>query len=237
MILKVENLTAGYPSGGLVLEGLSLELAAGEVIALLGRNGMGKTTLLRCLTGQLRLRDGTIDFDGGRLNGLSSFEIANAGIGYVPQGREIFKDFTADENLLMGLLGKPSLPNRLPDDVYELFPILKERRAQRAGTMSGGQQQQLAIMRALVGQPRLLLLDEPVAGMNHEETAEMAATLSRVNADLGITMLLVEHDMSMVMGISDRVCVLDFGRRIALDTPANVVRDEAVIDAYLGGAL
>src|SRR5690606_15670968 len=150
VMLAVENLVAGYPSGGSVLKGVTFDITKGEVVALLGRNGMGKTTLMRALAGQLAIQGGSVRLDGRDLGGRPSYVIANAGIGYVPQGREIFKDFTVEENLLMGVLGKPELPNRLPPDVYDFFPILGERRKQKAGTMSGGQQQQLAIMRCLV---------------------------------------------------------------------------------------
>jgi branched-chain amino acid transport system ATP-binding protein/urea transport system ATP-binding protein len=233
-MLRVANLVAGYPSGGLVLDGLSLDIAKGEVVALLGRNGMGKTTLLRALTGQLAIHGGEIDFNGKQLNRAASFEIANAGIGYVPQGREIFKDFTVEENLLMGVLGKPNLPNTLPADAFEIFPILKERRRQRAGTMSGGQQQQLAIMRALVGQPQLLLLDEPSEGIQPSIVEEIGATLARIARSTGLTVLIVEQNLDFVEMLADRALFIENGR-IAdrADDIATLRSDPALVHKYL----
>lgn len=233
-MLRVRDLVAGYPSGGLVLDRLSLDIARGEVVALLGRNGMGKTTLLRALTGQIAAQSGEIDFDGKRLNRAAPFEIANAGIGYVPQGREIFKDFTVEQNLLMGVLGKPGLPNRLPDDAFDIFPILRERRKQRAGTMSGGQQQQLAIMRALVGQPKLLLLDEPSEGIQPSIVEEIGATLARIARSTGLTVLIVEQNLDFVETLADRALFIENGR-IAdrVDAIGALRSDPALIHKYL----
>ena len=179
-MLEVKNLVAGYRSGGRVLDGVSFSLAAGEIVALLGRNGMGKTTLMRTLTGQLQLQEGSINFEGTDLTNRPSFRFAKAGIGYVPQGREVFTDFSVEQNLMMGVLGKDGNFARLPDNAFDVFPILGERRQQRAGTLSGGQQQQLAIMRALVGRPKLLLLDEPSEGIQPSIVDEISVTLARI---------------------------------------------------------
>lgn len=233
-MLKLEGLVVGYPSGGRVLDGLSLEVGAGEVVALLGRNGMGKTTLLKALTGQLPIQAGEYRFDGKPIGGAASFEIANAGVGYVPQGREIFKDFTVEENLLMGVLGKPHLPDTLPPDAFEIFPILKERRSQKAGTMSGGQQQQLAIMRALVGQPKLLLLDEPSEGIQPSIVDEIGATLSRIARATGLTILVVEQNLDFVELLADRALFIENGR-IAdrVDSIAGLRETPELVHKYL----
>jgi branched-chain amino acid transport system ATP-binding protein/urea transport system ATP-binding protein len=164
-VLTVAGLAAGYQAGSRVLRGLDLEIGDGETVALMGRNGMGKTTFLRAVMGHIVVSAGRIALAGRDLVGLRPFEISNLGVGYVPQGREVFKDFTVEENLLLGVLGKRGLPARVPDRIYGYFPILAERRQQRAGTLSGGEQQQLAIARALAGRPRLLLLDEPAEGI------------------------------------------------------------------------
>ncbi len=212
MMLEVKDIAAGYPSGGRVLDGISLGLRGGEVVALLGRNGMGKTTLMRALSGQLPLQAGSVRLGDRSLGGLPSFRFAQAGIGYVPQGREIFAGFTVEENLLMGVLGKPDLPRRLPPDAFDVFPILGERRAQRAGTLSGGQQQQLAIMRALVGQPRLLLLDEPSEGIQPSIVDEIATTLGRIARERGLTVLIVEQNLEFVEALASRVLFMENGR-------------------------
>jgi len=210
-MLAVENLVAGYPSGGSVLKGVTFDVAKGEVVALLGRNGMGKTTLMRALAGQLAKQSGSFRLDGRDLGGSPSYAIANAGIGYVPQGREIFKDFTVEENLLMGVLGKPNLPKRLPGDIYDFFPILGERRKQKAGTMSGGQQQQLAIMRCLVGQPKLVLLDEPSEGIQPSIVDEIGRTLQTIARSTGLTILVVEQNLDFVETLAGRALLMEKG--------------------------
>lgn len=210
-MLAVENLVAGYPSGGSVLKGVTFDIAKGEVVALLGRNGMGKTTLMRTLAGQLATQGGNFRLDDRDLRNCPSYVIANAGIGYVPQGREIFKDFTVEENLLMGVLGKQGLANRLPPDIYDFFPILGERRRQKAGTMSGGQQQQLAIMRCLVGQPKLLLLDEPSEGIQPSIVDEIGRTLQNIARSRGLTILLVEQNLDFVETLAGRALFMENG--------------------------
>jgi urea ABC transporter ATP-binding protein UrtE len=211
-MLEVENVVAGYRSGGKVLDGVSFSLARGEIVALLGRNGMGKTTLMRTLTGQLPLQAGSIRFEGADLVGRPSYRFAQAGIGYVPQGREIFADFTVEQNLLMGVLGKDGISARLPPDVFDVFPILGERRHQRAGTLSGGQQQQLAIMRALVGRPRLLLLDEPSEGIQPSIVDDIAATVGRIARQSGLTVLVVEQNLDFVQALASRILFMENGR-------------------------
>ena len=158
-MLQVQDLHAGYGASE-VLHGVDLNVERGSVTALMGRNGMGKTTLLRAITGQLENRKGTVTFKGQPVNGWATHRIARLGLGYVPQGREVFDDFTVEENLRLGLLGHGKGGAGVPESLYQWFPILKERRRQKAGTFSGGQQQMLAIARALAAEPDMLLLDE-----------------------------------------------------------------------------
>jgi len=198
-MLVISGLTAGYEDAGIVLEGIDLEVGAGESVALMGRNGMGKTTLLRAIMGHVRPTAGRVTFDGRDLTGRPPFVVSNAGIAYVPQGREIFTDFTVEENLLLGLLGKKGGAGRVPDAIYRRFPILAERRGQRAGTMSGGEQQQLAIARAIISRPRLLLLDEPAEGVQPSLVTAIAATVSAISRDEGMSVLLVEQNLDLVL--------------------------------------
>jgi branched-chain amino acid transport system ATP-binding protein/urea transport system ATP-binding protein len=222
-VLTVDGLIAGYQHGSRVLDGVSFHVQRGEIVALMGRNGMGKSTVLRAITGHLPAAKGTIALEGEEILGRASHEIANLGVGYVPQGREIFGDFTTEENLLMGVIGKKGLPNRVPDWAYEIFPMLRERRWQRAGTMSGGQQQQLAIMRALVGEPKLLLLDEPSEGIQPSIVQEIARTLRRTVLEKTLTVLLVEQNLELVLGMASRFLFMENGR-VVDEAPVHLVR-------------
>jgi len=232
-VLRVAGLEAGYQAGSRILRGLDIEIAAGEVVALMGRNGMGKTTFLRAVMGLVPASAGTIAFDGRPILGLRPFEISNLGIAYVPQGREVFRRFTVEENLILGLLGKRKAPAEVPGRVYEWFPILAERRRQRAGTMSGGEQQQLAIARALVGRPRLLLLDEPSEGIQPSIVQSIAATVGRIAMEEGLTILLVEQNLNLVLALARRCLFIENGR-IADGAPVDRLRDDpALLDRYL----
>jgi urea ABC transporter ATP-binding protein UrtE len=232
-VLTVDGLIAGYQHGSRVLDGVSFHVRRGEIVALMGRNGMGKSTVLRAITGHLPATKGTIVLDGEEILGRASHEIANLGVGYVPQGREIFGDFTTEENLLMGVIGKKGLPNRVPDWAYEIFPMLRERRWQRAGTMSGGQQQQLAIMRALVGEPKLLLLDEPSEGIQPSIVQEIARTLRRTVLEKTLTVLLVEQNLELVLGMASRFLFMENGR-VVDEAPVHLVRpDSEFVQKYL----
>ena len=232
-MLKIEGLIAGYQRGSRVLDGVSLEIGRGEIVALMGRNGMGKTTLLRTITGHLSPTAGRISFNDRPIMGWPPHEIANVGIGYVPQGREIFSEFTTEENLLMGLLGKKHLPKRVPNWAYETFPVLRERRMQRAGSMSGGQQQQLAIMRALVGEPELLLLDEPSEGIQPSIVQEIARTLRRTAQEKHLTVLLVEQNLDLVVGMASRSLFIENGR-VVDEAPVEKIRlGSELVERYL----
>ena len=210
-MLSVSRIAAGYSRGSRVLDGLSLEIEAGEAVALLGRNGMGKSTLLRTITGHLKPSSGDIRFKGEPIASLPPYRIARAGIGYVPQGREVFAEFTVEENLQMGVLGKPTLGRSVPAWALDLFPILGERTSQRAGTMSGGQQQQLAIMRALVGEPDLLLLDEPSEGIQPSIVHDIGVALKSYAEERGLALLLVEQNIDLVILLASRAAFLENG--------------------------
>ncbi len=231
-MLSVAGLEAGY-RGSRVLNGLDLEVAEGTVAALLGRNGMGKTTLMRALMGLVPVTAGRIVFHGRDIAGLKPYAIANLGIAYVPQGREIFADFTVEQNLRLGLIGRPGGARSVPAAAYRHFPILAERRRQKAGTLSGGEQQQLAIARALVGQPRLLLLDEPSEGIQPSIVMEIAASLKRIAAEQGLTVLLVEQNVEMVLSLAADCAFLENGRVAARHDAAELGRDAAILHRYL----
>jgi len=232
-MLVISGLIAGYEDAGTVLEGIDLEVGAGESVALMGRNGMGKTTLLRAIMGHVRPIAGRVTFDGRDLTGRPPFVVSNAGIAYVPQGREIFTDFTVEENLLLGLLGKKSGAGRVPDAIYRRFPILAERRGQRAGTMSGGEQQQLAIARAIISRPRLLLLDEPAEGVQPSLVTSIAATVSAVSRDEGMSVLLVEQNLDLVLTLTTRCLFVENGRIVDQSESTRLRDDATLLDRYL----
>ena len=232
-MLVISGLVAGYEDAGIVLEGIDLEVGAGESVALMGRNGMGKTTLLRAIMGHVRPIAGRVTFDGRDLTGRPPFVVSNAGIAYVPQGREIFTDFTVEENLLLGLLGKKSGAGRVPDAIYRRFPILAERRGQRAGTMSGGEQQQLAIARAIISRPRLLLLDEPAEGVQPSLVTSIAATVSAVSRDEGMSVLLVEQNLDLVLTLTTRCLFVENGRIVDQSESTRLRDDATLLDRYL----
>ena len=231
-MLAIEQLRSGYRDG-IVLNGVDLTIEAGGVMALLGRNGMGKTTLLRTVVGQVPVRAGAIRFAGQRIDGRPSYEISNLGIGYVPQGRQIFGDFTVEENLILGTLGRPGLSPAIPESLYAHFPILQERRRQRAGTLSGGEQQQLALARALIGRPRLLLLDEPSEGIQPNIVELITEILSEIVRAEGLSMLIVEQNVEMALSLADHCCVIENGQIAARMTGAQARADRDGLYAHL----
>jgi len=197
--LILRDLVAGH-GDGIVLDGLTLTVGEGEALALLGRNGVGKTTLLKTIMGLIKPKAGEIRFRDRRIDGRPPFEIARARIGYVPQGREVFGELTVEENLLLGNLKAADATL-----AYEYFPALAAKRRDPAGRLSGGQQQQLAIGRALMGRPALLLLDEPSEGIQPSIVAEIALILSRIVRDTGLALILVEQNIAMVLALCTRV--------------------------------
>jgi branched-chain amino acid transport system ATP-binding protein len=216
------------------LEGLSLEVGAGEIVTLLGANGAGKSTTLRAISGLVRPRRGRIVYGGHDLGRLSPDAIVAAGVGHVPEGREIFPEFTVLENLQVGghRLPRADVPPQL-EHAFALFPVLRERRRQRAGTLSGGEQQMLAIARALMARPRLLLLDEPSLGLAPMLGREIFAVIRRINAS-GVTVLLVEQNARRALQIAARGYVLETGRVVVSGPSGALSADPRVRSAYLG---
>ena len=229
MLLQARGLEAGYGAGA-VLRGVDLELAEGRTLALLGRNGMGKTTLLRTLMGLLAPRRGSVRLDGREIAGEPAQRIARLGVAYAPQGREIFGGFTVDENLRLGLIGRDADEGALAP-LFAWFPALAERRGQRAGSLSGGEQQMLCLARALAGRPRLLLADEPTEGVQPSMVEQIGATLGRIVRESGLALLLVEQNLDLALGLADEVAFMT-GGRIVERLPA-AAADEAALARHL----
>jgi urea transport system ATP-binding protein len=215
-LLRLEKVSTSYGQSQ-VLWDVDLSLEKGGAAALIGRNGVGKTTLLRTVMGVLPVSAGTVWFNGANVTRLRSFERARAGMGFVPQGRHIFPHLTVEENLetgLSALTGRGVGAARVPDHVYELFPKLAQIRARKGGFLSGGEQQQLAIGRALVGRPSLLLLDEPTEGIQPNVVQQIEDALRRVRVELGVTVLIVEQYLDFAWSFADHYSVLQGGRII-----------------------
>lgn len=211
ILLKVSGLRAGYGQTP-ILQGIDLEVRRGEIVSLIGRNGVGKTTILRCLMGQLPASAGSVQLQGRDITRMTPDARARLGIGYVPQGREVFPRLTVAENLFVGRLVGGSESRKLADQVYRYFPRLKERENQAAGTMSGGEQQQLAIGRALIGNPSLILLDEPSEGVQPSIVQMICQTLSSIREELGSTIVFVEQNLDTILALSERAYVIEKGR-------------------------
>lgn len=211
-LLKVEGLRAGYGHTP-ILQGIDLEIGKGEIVSLIGRNGVGKTTTMRSLMGQIGASAGCIRLQGRDITRLTSDERARAGIGFVPQGREVFPKLTVEENLMVGrLVGGPGGDKLSEEEIYRFFPRLRERMKQLAGTMSGGEQQQLAIGRALIGKPALLLLDEPSEGIQPSIVQLICETLKTIRDELGTTIVFVEQNLDTILSLSERAYVIEKGR-------------------------
>ena len=233
MMLDVKDLAAAY-SGIEALRGVSLHIEAGEMVALIGANGAGKSTLLNCLSGTVRPRRGSIRFGGGEIAGMKPHRVSRQGLLQVPEGRQILVELTVEENLQLGELARGSRVSGFGlRDVYKLFPILEERRTQRGGTLSGGQQQMLAIGRALMGGPKLLLLDEPSLGLSPLITDQVFAALRGLN-DAGLTILLVEQNAHRALQVTKRAYLLEHGELAFQGKSAELINDEKVIAHYLG---
>jgi urea transport system ATP-binding protein len=225
-MLSVSQIGSYYGTSH-ILHGISLDIDAGEMLAVLGRNGAGKTTLLRSIIGLNPPRVGEIRFNGADITRLRPFERARIGIGYVPQGREIIPDLTVVENLELATVARNRGPKAVPAYVWAYFPALYPLRARKGGVLSGGQQQQLAIARAIIQEPKLLLLDEPTEGLQPSIVEEIDAIIKRIHRERRCAILLVEQNLQFVRDITERFVILDTGR-IVLDGGIAELTDEVV---------
>jgi urea ABC transporter ATP-binding protein UrtE len=231
-MLKITDLHASY-GGSLILQGINLSVKQGEITAIMGRNGMGKTTLMKTIVGLLPASAGSITLADEEIHQLKPHKIAARGVGFVPQGREIFGDFTVLENLKLATLRYPRQKRRIPPELFEYFPILDARKNQRAGSFSGGEQQMLAMARALVTHPKLLLLDEPSEGIQPSIVQEIARILRDINQKTGITIVVVEQNVDMILDLADTCAFLEKGR-IVETCPVDTLReDESLITRYM----
>ncbi|MDD3845613.1 MAG: ABC transporter ATP-binding protein [Syntrophorhabdaceae bacterium] len=235
MILKADNLSAGYARIQ-VLKEISLEVKKGEIVCLVGANGAGKSTLLKVVSGVIPPISGSFSFDGQDVTGRKPNQLVRIGLCHVPEGRQIFGSLTVKQNLFLGAYVNPAKKDRLDDlleSVFALFPKLKERLAQKAGTMSGGEQQMLAIGRGLMSQPKLLLLDEPSLGLAPLVVEAILGTIGELRSR-GISILLVEQNVNAALHISDRAYVLETGRIVLTGEATNLLKNEEVKKCYLG---
>jgi branched-chain amino acid transport system ATP-binding protein len=234
MTLRVEAIDGGYGNVQ-VLRGLSLELAAGEVLCLLGRNGAGKTTTLKAIMGLIRPTSGRILLEGTDLSALPAHEVPRRGIAYVPQGRRLFSELTVEENLTIGLMTRHR-GKETRDRVLTLFPVLRERLGQISGTLSGGEQEMLAVARALCIEPRVLLLDEPSEGLMPAAVAVVLDTVRTLKAQ-GVATILVEQRVESALAVADRVTFIENGVARETTTPAALQADPALLHHYVGVGL
>ena len=210
---------------------VDLDVLSGKCTCLMGRNGVGKTTLLKSIMGLLPVSSGSILFEGTELTGRPAELRARKGIGYVPQGREIFTQLSVEENLRVALLARDDGLREIPEYIFEIFPVLKQMLNRRGGDLSGGQQQQLAIGRALSINPKLLILDEPTEGIQPNIVHEIGDIILRLNEEKGLTILLVEQKLPFARRVAQSFCILDKGRDVATDAIENL--EEDIINRYL----
>ncbi|WP_119166120.1 ABC transporter ATP-binding protein [Algihabitans albus] len=230
-LLQVDALRGGY-GGKPVLQEVGFSVGRGEIVAIIGRNGVGKTTLMRSLIGLMRADAGSIRFEGKEIGSLPADRRARLGLGYIPQGREVFPRMTVRENLQVGetLSAAGSDPDY--QTVYDFFPVLRQRARQRAGTLSGGQQQQLAIGRVMVGRPKLMLLDEPSEGIQPSIVQDIGRAIKKLNASQGLTVLFVEQNLDMIQSMAQRGYVMDKGRIVA-ELDVEELHDRERVRRYL----
>lgn len=232
-LVHVNNVRAGYVPGVDILNGCSLELSPGELVGIIGPNGAGKSTLLKALFGLLNIREGSVTFKGEEISGMTAHELVSRGIGYVPQNNNVFPSLTISENLEMGVFLRPKdFKDRL-GFVTDMFPRLGERLNQRAGSLSGGERQMLAMSRALMMDPEVLLLDEPSAGLSPVLQDQVFINTKQINT-AGVAVVMVEQNAARCLQICDRGYVLDQGTNAYTDTGQNLLTDPNVIALYLG---
>jgi branched-chain amino acid transport system ATP-binding protein len=233
-LLEVDDLVAGY-GGADVIRGVSLHVDEGEVTAVLGPNGAGKTTLLRAISGDVRPTSGTVRLDDEDITGRPAHEVAALGIGHVLEGRHIFTSLSVEENLLLGGRGRPRAEvEEALEQMYGFFPILRERRALSGASLSGGQQQMLAVARGLMGRPRILLLDEPSLGMSPRVVETLIEQLMSIVAQMRLTILLVEQTVWMARMLAGRAYVIEHGT-VAHESDMAALTTETLANVYLGG--
>ncbi|MDX1347678.1 MAG: urea ABC transporter ATP-binding subunit UrtE [Thiomicrorhabdus chilensis] len=223
-MLDIQDLHVAYGESE-VIKGLNLSLKKNEIIAIMGRNGMGKTTLMKSLIGMIPSKSGSVKLEEKELFGMKSHERVKAGLGFVPQGRMIFSTMTVQENIETGLTSTKE--TEVPEDLYNIFPVLREMRKRRGGNLSGGQQQQLAIARALASNPDVLLLDEPTEGIQPSIIKEMAHTLKEIRDSRGLSIIVSEQVLSFALDVADRIIVIEKGK-IIHDQPRNEVDEDKV---------
>jgi branched-chain amino acid transport system ATP-binding protein len=232
-VLAADDIVAGYVPGVDVLRGCSIEVRPGEVVGVIGPNGAGKSTLVKAVFGLLRVRGGTVRLRGEEVTNRPAHELVRRGVGYVPQLQNVFPALTVEENLRMGVYLRPKDYARRATAVEELFPVLADRRRQKAGAMSGGERQMLAMARALMMEPQLMLLDEPSAGLSPLHQDHVFDRCRIINS-AGVAILMVEQNARRCLQICDRGYVLDQGRNAYTGTGTALLHDEKVIELYLG---
>lgn len=232
-VLRADALVVGYVPGVDILKGCSIEVADGEMVGIIGPNGAGKSTLIKALFGLVPVREGGVWLSGDNITSRSAHELVEVGVGYVPQVANVFPSLTISENLEMGCYSQPSLFDERFDVVTELFPLLLERKSQAAGSLSGGERQMLAMARALMTDPQVLLLDEPSAGLSPLYQTEVFERVQQINAT-GVSVLMVEQNAHRCLQTCDRAYVLDQGRNAYTGTGAELLKDPKVIELYLG---
>ncbi|WP_136603232.1 ABC transporter ATP-binding protein [Salinigranum halophilum] len=230
-MLELDGVSAGYDSTP-ILRDVDLQVDTGEIVGVMGKNGVGKTTLMKTVIGLLEPTDGTITYAGTDVTDAPADERARAGIGYIPQGRDVFPKLTVEQNIRMGKTVNADSDELLYDEIYDYFPVLQERASQQAGTLSGGQQQMLAIARALVSNPDLLLLDEPSEGIQPSIVDQISRDMQTINDELGTTVLFVEQNLGVIREMADRCYAMERGTFVDELGPETLV-DEDAIAAYL----
>jgi ABC-type branched-chain amino acid transport systems, ATPase component len=230
-MLTTTDLTVGYGDTP-ILRDVSLTVDEGEIVGIVGKNGAGKTTLMKALIGLLDPIDGSVTYDGTDVTDWAADERARAGVGYIPQSRDVFPDLTVEQNLLVAEGVNADAEDLLYGTVYDYFPILEERASQKAGTMSGGQQQMLAIARALVGNPDLLLLDEPSEGIQPSIVQQITEDIPSINEELGTTILFVEQNLGVIQGMAERCYAIERGT-IVDELGADRLADDGALAEFI----
>ena len=232
-VLRADNLVAGYLPGVNILNGCTIEAYPGELIGIIGPNGAGKSTLLKALFGLVKIREGSVTLNGEDITGFKTNKLVQMGVGFVPQTNNVFPSLTIQENLQMGLFLQPKRLNERLEAIFDIFPVLADRRQQSAGSLSGGERQSVAMARALMMDPKVLLLDEPSAGLSPVRQDETFIRTRRINK-AGVSVIMVEQNARRCLQIADRGYVLDQGRDAYTGTGRELADDPKVIELYLG---